>query len=225
LNRFGEPAWNYQVIRFLDAHGKDIIPRRARVWTTGDFALRMTEALKKAGRLLPRYLEAAGIEYGTPDQGVAALGTHCFWTGKFQLGNIDGVISTEAGWFDGREVTLVRYDRNHLPLDVLSRKAARVKYADKVYAPDDEAYQVKDLPAGKLDDNYCKSKISDQKKQLQRWKGIQSVPGLTCMQLTRVNALAPVNMEKPLEWLSPRQRRALTMAVKGHGNKRDSETK
>ena len=30
LQRFGEPAWNYQVIRFLDAAGGDILPRRIR---------------------------------------------------------------------------------------------------------------------------------------------------------------------------------------------------
>ena len=32
LRRFQEPAWNYQVMRFVDAEGKDIIPRRDRVW-------------------------------------------------------------------------------------------------------------------------------------------------------------------------------------------------
>ena len=34
LQRFGEPAWNYQVVRFLDAKANDIIPRRDQIWDT-----------------------------------------------------------------------------------------------------------------------------------------------------------------------------------------------
>ena len=58
LKRFQEPAWNYQVIRFLDAEGLDIIPRRDRVWTTNGIASRMIEALKAANRPVPEYLTA-----------------------------------------------------------------------------------------------------------------------------------------------------------------------
>ena len=53
LKRFKEPAWNYQVVRFLDAEGKDIIPRKDRVWTTKALAARMAAALEKAGRKVP----------------------------------------------------------------------------------------------------------------------------------------------------------------------------
>ncbi len=56
LERFNEPAWNYQVIRFLDAEGRDIIPRKDRVWTLGGVASRMMEALAAAGRPIPEYL-------------------------------------------------------------------------------------------------------------------------------------------------------------------------
>ena len=44
LKRFKEPAWNYQVVRFLDAGGADIIPRKDRVWTTPALAARMVDA-------------------------------------------------------------------------------------------------------------------------------------------------------------------------------------
>ena len=56
LNRFNEPAWNYQVIRFLDAEGRDIIPRKDRIWTIGGVASRMIEALMAANRPTPQYL-------------------------------------------------------------------------------------------------------------------------------------------------------------------------
>lgn len=56
LERFGEPAWNYQVIRFLDGRGNDIIPRRDRVWTVRAVAIRMAEALQMQGREVPASL-------------------------------------------------------------------------------------------------------------------------------------------------------------------------
>ena len=56
LKRYNEPAWNYQVIRFLDAKGHDIIPRKDRVWTIVGVASRMIEALKAANRPVPRAL-------------------------------------------------------------------------------------------------------------------------------------------------------------------------
>jgi hypothetical protein len=57
LERFGEPAWNYQVIRFIDADQNDIIPRRDRVWDREGVASRMAETLDAVGRPVPRYLE------------------------------------------------------------------------------------------------------------------------------------------------------------------------
>jgi hypothetical protein len=57
MARYREPAWNYQVIRFLDAAGKDVIPRKDRVWTTSGLATRMVEALMAADRPVPAYLE------------------------------------------------------------------------------------------------------------------------------------------------------------------------
>jgi hypothetical protein len=58
LKRFQEPAWNYQVIRFLNVEGRDIIPRKDRIWTTSGVASRMVDALKAANRLVPEYLKA-----------------------------------------------------------------------------------------------------------------------------------------------------------------------
>ncbi len=56
LKRFQEPPWNYQVIRFLDAEGRDVIPRKDRIWTTNGVASRMVDALKAANRTVPQYL-------------------------------------------------------------------------------------------------------------------------------------------------------------------------
>ncbi len=58
LKHFNEPSWNYQVIRFLNAYGQDIIPRRDRIWTLSGVASRMIEALTVANRPVPNYLKA-----------------------------------------------------------------------------------------------------------------------------------------------------------------------
>ena len=57
LELYREPSWNYQVIRFLDADGKDVIPRKDRVWTTSGVAARMVEALAAVNRTVPDYLK------------------------------------------------------------------------------------------------------------------------------------------------------------------------
>ncbi len=58
LDRFNEPAWNFQVIRFLDRDGKDIIPRRDQIWTVRETAERMVATLKKVSRSAPPYLQS-----------------------------------------------------------------------------------------------------------------------------------------------------------------------
>ena len=57
LERYSEPAWIFQVIRFLNADGRDIIPRKDRIWTTSGVAQRMTQALAAVKRPVPDYLE------------------------------------------------------------------------------------------------------------------------------------------------------------------------
>ena len=114
LERFKETAWNYQVIRFLDANGKDIVERKEGIWSVDGVASRMIETLEKSKRKVPKYLQTIHSVSDRSSHDQAAFAMHCFWTGEYQLGRIDGVITTEAGWLDGREVTLVRYDKTRL---------------------------------------------------------------------------------------------------------------
>ncbi len=209
LKRYNEPAWNYQVIRFLDASGTDVIPRKDRVWDIGGVTTRMIQALGAVKRPAPKYLEMLAMEHSTAKHAVAAFAMFCFWTGEYQLGKIDGVIHTQAGWFDGREVTRVVFDTTKLTLEQLAGKSAKVSCADKIYAPGNEAKALKGFSTGKLTSKYRIAKPSDQKRQIAKWKALQNVPNLTPMQLTKINALAPVDKKLALEWLSPRQRSVL----------------
>ena len=208
LKRFNEPAWNYQVIRFLDASGKDIVPRKDKIWTTGGVATRMIDALKLAKRPVPKYLETIAGVSPNESSDHAAFAMSCFWTGEYKLGKIDGVLATEAGWLDGREVTLVRFDKNRVSLNSLAQQAAKVQCAQKVYTQSGKP--IAGLKGGKLDRGYRTASAGDQKRQVSRWTALRKVPGLNAMQLTKINSLAPDSMQQAVTWLSPKQREFLT---------------
>lgn len=210
LQRYREPAWNFQVIRFLGGDGSDIIPRKDRVWSIGGVAARMVEVLRKIGRPVPKYLTALMLEHDMANHDKIGFAMACFWTGEYQLGKIDGVVATEAGWYDNREITLVTYHKRLITLNALVKYAASVHCAQKVYplpgnTIDRNRFESKPL----LLENYRRAKDSDQKKQLDNWPEIRNISNITAMQATKINSLAPDNRVQALQWLSPRQHEEL----------------
>lgn len=206
LRRYDEPAWNYQVIRFLNAEGDDIIPRRDKIWTVSAVAKRMIEALEAADRRVPQFLRMLMLEHDRDNQAIAAFAMACYWTGEHKLGGIEGVVTTEAGWYDNREVTLVTYHTGVLPLQRLIERAAEERCAQRVYLPenlsaDTTRFTVKPLRLEK----YQKASSGDQKKHLQNRPAIGSLKTLTPMQATKINSLSPQDGEGISRWLSPRQ--------------------
>lgn len=197
-------------LRFLNTAGQPLLLPTSHPLS---MAQQMAHALHAANRSVPRYLQVLAMEQDVSKHKRSAFAMFCYWIGEYELGKIEGVISTEAGWLEGREVTLVNYHKDQLALPRLAQKAAEVKCAQKVFAPTQQERQLLSsssnrLVVGTLDDRYRKAKPSDQKKQIQRWD-LSSVPGLTPMQLTKLNAFAPDNHRRALSWLSPRQRQAL----------------
>ncbi|WP_157594005.1 VPGUxxT family thioredoxin-like (seleno)protein, type 2 [Rubripirellula obstinata] len=208
LDKFGEPAWNYQVVRFLDADGSDIIERQDGIWSVGGIASRMIQTLQQHKRSVPKYLQTVAAVANSSAQNQVAFAQHCFWTGEANLGGIEGVIATEAGWLEGREVTLVRFDQESVSLPSLAQQAARVRCADKVYTR--QGRPLAGLRGGVLGRSYRTASASDQKRQLSRWPAITRLPGINAMQLTKINSLASRNADSAMEWLSPRQRELLS---------------
>ncbi|MEZ5385341.1 MAG: VPGUxxT family thioredoxin-like (seleno)protein, type 2 [Prosthecobacter sp.] len=207
LRRFGEPAWNYQVVRFLDADAKDIIPRRDQVWDTGGIADRMITTLTKAGRPVPAYLRLLAAEH-SPRLRQAVFSMYCFWTGEMALGRIDGVVTTEAGFMGGREVTLVRYDPAVISLPKLIAEAEKVECANAVHVPAADLAQAKAsrLNVGTLS-GYRAAPASDQKKQLQGTAAAGLV--MTAAQATKVNAFVRSDGSTAMTFLTPSQRTKL----------------
>jgi len=208
LKRYGEPSWNYQVIRFLNGEGKDIIPRKDKVWTLQPLAKRMSDVLVKLERPVSENLGlmAAGKQVSLPELKEAAFAMFCFWTGEMRFGGLDGVKTTEAGWLDRHEVTRVTYDPSIISTEALVKKAKSFDCARKVFLPTEDlaAYKNKEgLQFGELDDSYRIARKSDQKRQ------IQGTPfaslDLNSEQATKVNAWARVNQSKALSFLSKEQ--------------------
>ena len=210
MKRFKEPAWNYQVVRFLNADGEDVIARQDGIWSIEGIAARMGEALEAVKRPTPKYIKTLTAVGSTEDHEKAAFSMSCFWTGEYELGNIDGVVGTEAGWLDGHEVTLVEFDKSKLSLKSLASQAAQVRCANKVYTA--EGQSLGRLPGGKLT-GYRAASMSDQNKQISSWSALAEVPGINEMQLTKINAQAPRNQQAALDWLSPRQKEFFVKAM------------
>jgi hypothetical protein len=207
MQRFGEPAWNYQVVRFLNANAEDIIPRKDQVWDTGGIAERMIATLTQAKRPVPAYLTLLAAEH-SPRLKQAVFAMYCFWTGEMALGQIDGVITTEAGFMGGHEVTLVKYDPDVISLPQLIIAAEKVQCANavSVHATDLPAAKTAQLKVGTIS-GYRTAPVSDQKKQI----GGTPAEKLTLSpaQATKVNAWIRTAPAKALLFLTKSQRAQL----------------
>lgn len=211
MQRFGEPAWNYQVVRFLDAQGEDIIPRKDQVWDTTGIAERMVAALRQAKRPVPAYLTVLAAEQ-SPRLKQAVFAMYCFWTGEMALGQMDGVITTEAGFMGGHEVTLVKYDPDVISLPHLIIAAEKVQCANAVSVP------ATDLPTAKTTrlkvgtiSGYHTAPASDQKKQISGTPAEKLT--LSPAQATKVNAWIRTAPAKALNFLTKSQQAKLKTGV------------
>ena len=128
-----------------------------------------------------------------------------------ELGQIEGVVRTEAGFFEGREVTLVEYDPARVSLDNLAGQAKRAGVADRIHLPAGSkpaSGAIAGVTIGApLDRNYRPAPASDQKKQIAGTPFAQLK--LTPEEATKVNAFLRVNPAKALEWVPAAQRASL----------------
>lgn len=147
----------------------------------------------------------------TKATGRVAFAQYCFWTGEMELGQIDGVVRTEAGFFQGREVTLVDFDPTRISLDRLAGEARKAGVADRIHLSASSPHSgnvIAGVALGALlDPSYRTAPASDQKKQLEGtpYSGLKLSPE----QATKVNAFSRVNPAKAMEWLAPAQRTVL----------------
>lgn len=207
LQRFGEPAWNYQVVRFFNSLAEDIIPRKDQVWDAGGIAERMVAALTQARRPVPAYLRLLAAEH-SPRLKEAVFAMYCFWTGEMELGRIEGVVTTEAGFMDGHEVTRVKYDPAVITLPQLIAAAEKVECANAVSVPATDLPEAKTtrLKIGTIS-GYRTAPKDDQKKQIGGTAAEKLT--LTPAQATKVNAWIRTDPTKALAFLTKSQQAQL----------------
>lgn len=187
LDRYGEPAWNNPVVRFLDAQGADLIPRRDGIWTTHGIAVRMCEALRAAKAPVPGYLQLAR-DANDPATATAVFRMHCFWEGEAVLGALSGVVATRAAFLGDAEVVEVTYLPAQLALAQLTAQVAA-----KSCQPVDASGATTALRA---------APAADQKHALGGTP--YATLGLTPMQQMKVHAALTLGTD-PRVWLTPAQ--------------------
>jgi len=197
LARFDEPAWNNPVVRFLDARGHDVIPRRDGLYSAHEIAGRLVAALRAAGRPVPGYLSLAEEETQLAHRRTATFVMGCFWEGEARLGSLPGVLDVRAVNLDPGEGVRVEFDESRISLAELRRAAAA---------------QHCELHAG-AGGGQREAGGSDHLHALTR-SPLRAL-SLTPMQAMRVNAALELGGD-PMAVLSPRQRaQAEALAASG----------
>jgi hypothetical protein len=72
-DRYKEPDWNYPVTRFIDAAGKDLIPRRDQLFSIGHMTHRAVKSLQAAERPVPDWLASLWDETSSEKVQMAAF--------------------------------------------------------------------------------------------------------------------------------------------------------
>ncbi|MCB0557356.1 MAG: thioredoxin family protein [Lewinellaceae bacterium] len=136
LRYYNEPSWNNPVVRIVDYDRLDVVPRVSGNYSQLAVVQAMVFALERRGRAVPAYLQLLYEELLARQQGVetTTLSMYCFWTGEKALGQLDGVIATEAGFMDGREVVQVVYNPKAISFQQVVKAGQQAQCADRVYA-------------------------------------------------------------------------------------------
>lgn len=184
LELLREPAWNNPVMRFLDARGRDVLPRRDGLHGPDEIAARLVAALTASRRPVPGYLRLVTDELSGERQ-TAVYTMHCFWEGEAALAPIPGVRGTRAVFAAGQEGVEVRFDPAAITRAALDQRAKRLGYEGVT------SEGVRSAPA------------SDQLRHLNA-SPLSRLP-LTPLQASRLNAALAAG-EDPSLWLSPFQR-------------------
>ena len=208
LTSFGEPTWNNPVVRIVNAKRTELAPRLNGNYTLLGLATSIRRALEAVGREVPAYMTLLIEEEEAKLKGTesATFSMYCFWTGEKKLSQIDGVVSTAAGFMQGREVVRVQFVPSKVSFVDLLSKARQEGCASSVFVHDnDQSNQAsKILPENAIHSAASFRKDSEPKYYLST-TDYRFVP-MTPLQAARVNAAIgegrkPGNLLSPSQWL------------------------
>jgi Peptide methionine sulfoxide reductase len=199
LDKFGEPSWNNPVIQVIGRDGTDIVPRQADFRSMTKTIGTLIEAIKISDSQPPEYLKILLEETEARQRLLreeAYFSMYCFWSGEKEIAGLSGVIATEAGYMDGKEVVKVSYRSDKTSLADLYMKAKKVGCGDNVYASLTKKNGLTVMPVSTYKkDNEDKYYLS---------KSPYKVIPMTELQKTKVNRAIGMGQD-PAIFLSPRQ--------------------
>ncbi len=147
LDLFGEPTWNNPVVRIINSSGNDLTSRIAGNYSVAGVVEGMQSALTSSDRQVPQYLEILASEQSQESQ-TLYYSMYCFWSGEAAFGDTHGVLETQPGWMDGREVVKIVYDPTQVAQDELDQIADKnacksIKHKDDYRIDKDPQYYLK----------------------------------------------------------------------------------
>lgn len=209
LSSYNEPTWNNPVMRIVSEDG-NTIDRLAGQYSVEAVSKFLIEGLISTGREVPVFLalysdaieaESAGIKY-------VFVATPCFWSGEIAMSDLDGVVSTEAGWMNGREVVKVGYNSKRTNYQHVLNHAVSKGCLSKVYTENQTEMKIaidvvgteKASSVGK----YSQDRDTKYYLQKSKFKGLD----LEEIQKVKINACLTENRDCTV-YLSPQQKQAL----------------
>ena len=180
---FNEPAWNNPVVRIIDRNKKDIVARLSGNYSAEGLLDKMMTAMTKSGLEIPTYIQLIRDELSAHRIEEAIYSMYCFWSGEAHFGKKRGIVATEPGFADGKEVVKVHYNS-----DVISGKNL------DTYASEGNCRRVKQVKKYRRD---------QEPKYYMSRTPLKHVP-MTELQKCRINSTIGEQADV-LEYLSPRQ--------------------
>jgi len=220
LKYYAEPSWNNPVVRIVDSNKKNIVKRVAGNYSKLGIVYAMTNALKAQELEVPTYLKLLqqSLEAETIGTETATFSMFCFWTGEKELGKLEGVVETQAGWMDGKEVVEVKYNPVLISYEDLLGKANQSSCANHVFTEDsDQDVKAKELVGKGSVSKKSKFRL-DKDPKYYLSKSIYRFVPMTQLQAAKVNANIGKH-QSPDEFLSPRQIKLLKTIKVNPGKK------
>lgn len=206
LQSFGEPSWNNPVVRVINADKRELTPRLGGDYSPLGLVNAMVNSLTINGSAVPQYLGLLQEELQAQNTGLekATFGMYCFWTGEKELGNLDGVISTQPGFMGGREVVTLEFNPEVIAFEDILSKAQTSHCADYVYAENEEQKMAaKKVVSDNKVTSTSKFRLDKEPKYYLSKTHYQYVP-MTDLQATKANVLVG-KRQSPNAVLSPKQ--------------------
>jgi hypothetical protein len=146
LERFGEPPWNYQAFRVVDANLQTLVVRTDTLRTTNMFCEWLLHTFSETKRPAPPQLVLVRDETIAQDHPYriehATFAMHCYWEGERKLGALEGVLRTRAGWVGENEVVEVEFDARIVAYADLLAKATELECATRIFTHNQDQMRV-----------------------------------------------------------------------------------